>query len=553
MPGLKLSDSAGRWLAEGWRPYLWIAVLGLVVYFRALFFGFVYFDDDRLILQNFEQLSSLKNILAAFRTDMDWQSPGIYYRPLVTWSFMADALWSGKDPLGYHLTNLALHLLASGLFLRLLLVLGFPRGISFFFGSLFVCHPALAHAVAFIPGRYDTLLAVLSLGTAITFLRHPMSGSGFWLHVLLFAAALFTKETALVLPAVLLAGHLLTKGRRDWGRVGRAAILWAVGLGAFLLLRWPVVRDASFQLNTPAENLAGLYGYLGKALFPLNLSVMPVPEDVNPAWGMAALALLTGAALLGGIRRRGHFLLGAAWFLLFLAPTVVRALGFAYLLEQRLYLPLMGLFIMLMELGALHRIARQRWARALAVAAVLLFAGLTFRHSSAFADDLSFWGNAARTSPHSHLAHSILGQRLAAAQRWEEAEPELVTAVRLRPEDPRLWHDLGLVQYQMGNYSPAAESFAQAIARDSLSADFGLFLQLARAQVKLERWGQAESTLLRALARDPDGAESNNLLSYVYYRLGDRQRSLLHYRRSVAAGLPYDPRVEERISNPQGK
>jgi tetratricopeptide (TPR) repeat protein len=288
-------------------------------------------------------------------------------------------------------------------------------------------------------------------------------------------------------------------------------------------------------------------------LIPLNLSVMPVPEDINPAWGMAALALLAGAALLGGIRRRGHFLLGAAWFLLFLTPTVVRALGFAYLLEQRLYLPLMGLFMMLMELGALHRIARQRWAWALAVVILLLFAGLSFRHSSAFADDLSFWHNASRTSPHSYLARSILGQRLAAAQRWEEAEPELVIAVRLRPEDPRLWHDLGLVQYQLGKYSPAAESFSQAIARDSLSADAGLFLRLARTQVNLERWGQAESTLLRTLARNPGGAEPNNLLSYVYYRMGDRQRSLLYYRRSVASGLPYDPRVEERISNHQGR
>jgi tetratricopeptide (TPR) repeat protein len=547
MPFPKLSDAAAGWLTEGRRPYLWIAALGLAVYFRTLFFGYAYFDDDRLILQNFGQLSSLKNILAAFRSDMDWQSPGVYYRPLVTLTFMADALWTGKGPLGYHLTNLALHLLASGLFFRLLQVLGFSRGASLFSGLLFVCHPGLAHAVAFIPGRYDTLLAVLSLGAAIAFLRRPAQPGALAVHGLLLAAALFTKETALMLPAVLLAGHLLLGDRPAPGRLGRAAAAWAAGLAGYFILRWPVTRWLSLQLNTPYENLAGLYSYLGKAVFPFNLSVMPVPADINPAWGMAALALLASAALLGGIRRRGHFLFGAAWFLLFLAPTAVRSLGFAYLLEQRLYLPLMGLLMMLMELGAFGKIFRRTWAWAPAAAVILLFSGLAVRHSSAFAGDLAFWGSAAATSPHSYLAHSILGQRLAAAGRWPEAERATAQAVSLNPADPRLWHDLGLVRYRLGKYAPAAAAFAQAVDRDSTGAAPGSFFQLARAQVKLGRWGQAESTLLRSLAREPGDGQASNLLSYVYFRTGDRQRSLFYYRQSVAAGLPYKPELEQNI------
>jgi hypothetical protein len=52
-----------------------------------------------------------------------------------------------------------------------------------------------------------------------------------------------------------------------------------------------VAKDVSPQFNTPYENIIGLFSYLGKIVFPVNLSVMPIPADSQPAWGLATYSL----------------------------------------------------------------------------------------------------------------------------------------------------------------------------------------------------------------------------------------------------------------------
>jgi tetratricopeptide (TPR) repeat protein len=549
-PGrLKSPDFWSRLLTEGWRPCFWIILLGAAVYFRTVFFGFAYFDDDHLILENFHHLANLKNIFLAFKTDMAWQSPGTYYRPLVTLTFISDALWSGRNPWGYHLSNIIFHLTTSCLLFYLFRTLKHPRGLSLAFCLIFAVHPVLNHAVAFIPGRYDSVLAVFSLAAFITFIRYLERPSWPLLlgHLLSFTAALFTKETAVILPAAGLLYFLLFH-RREFRKLLAPALIWLTGLSLFLFLRWQAVGPIIVKYNTFTENLTGLASYLGKILLPFDLSVMPIPENTSLWPGMVALTGLLGLLILGGLNRKRYFMFGLGWFLLFLAPTAARTLGFAYLLEQRLYLPMTGFFIMLMESRAVLKVAERKFAPFLLVVFLSLFSAISIGHMTVYRDDISFWGNAVKYSPDSYFAHNVLGQRYAARDRWPEAEAELARAADQDPGNAAILHDLGLVFYQQKKYPQAQASFQRAVGADSLGADADLYLRLAKSLIKQGLILPARKPLKQAFALDPVDVEANELLSFLFLNLGDRDSSLYYYHRAVRLGLPYNPEVVRLIT-----
>ncbi len=533
--------NAGR-LAEGWRPYLGITLLGLAVYFRAAFFGFAYFDDDHLILQNFGNISSWQNMVTAFKTDMNWESPGVYYRPLVTLTFMADALWTGKNPAGYHLTNIFFHLLASGLFFKILLLLGYPRKLSLFFVLLFVSHPVLTHAVAFIPGRYETVLAIMVLCSVIAFLKYLEKPGWLWLHGLFFAGALFTKETAVIVP-VICGLILILPSKRKWQykNLWPLAMVWFAVLAVFMVMRWQVAKGVTPQFNTPYENVIGLFSYLGKIVFPVNLSVMPIPADSHPVWGLATLVLLLLLALLGGISRKRYFLFGAVWFLIFLLPTALRTLNFAYLLEQRLYLPLMGFMMMFMELRLVQKSAAKKWSWIPGAAALLLFSFITLGHSAVYRNDISFWENAVKHSPNSYFAHTVLGQRYYAQGRPDLAEREFQKSLALRPGDPLIENDLGLVLMEQGKWAGAEKVFVSAVG--NLPDDPNLRKNLGLVYTKLGDWPGAETQYRAALSLNSNDPESWDRLALVCYLQKKYIEAAEFYSQAVSSGGKPDPRI----------
>ena len=62
--------------------------LPVLLYLQTLSFGFAYFDDDGLILNNLGFLSNAGNIGKAFLTDAFLRGFSSFYRPLQTVSYM---------------------------------------------------------------------------------------------------------------------------------------------------------------------------------------------------------------------------------------------------------------------------------------------------------------------------------------------------------------------------------------------------------------------------------------------------------------------------------
>ncbi len=194
------------WNIKNSQAYPIILTIGLLLYFKSLFFDFTYLDDNTLILNNLPFLQKAGNFFTAFTQQVFQVAHGnsVYYRPLLTVSLMPDAMLGGASPFFYHLTNIVIHLIAACLVYKLITKLKYPNGAAFLLSLIFVTHPALTHAVSWIPGRNDSLLTVFILASFIFFLNYLENRKNsqiFW-SVLFFLLALLTKETALALPVV---------------------------------------------------------------------------------------------------------------------------------------------------------------------------------------------------------------------------------------------------------------------------------------------------------------------------------------------------------------
>ena len=137
-----------------------------------------------------------------------------FYRPLISIFMTADYLVWHNNGIGFHLTNLCCHLantLLLWLVLRALVNNDHqPTTLNHSIwclasAALFGLYPLHPEAVSWITGRVDTFVTLFSLATILSYIYWRQSHKYQWLFLSIIAmiCGLFSKEMAIVLPAVL--------------------------------------------------------------------------------------------------------------------------------------------------------------------------------------------------------------------------------------------------------------------------------------------------------------------------------------------------------------
>ena len=123
----------------------------VVVYLPAGQNDFIW-DDDSYIThdKNNRTWSDLRDIWVD-----PWSTPQYY--PLVHTAFWIEYQLWGKDPVGYHLVNIVLHGLNSGLVWVMLRRLGFGSTGAWVVAALFAVHPIHVESVAWATERKNVL------------------------------------------------------------------------------------------------------------------------------------------------------------------------------------------------------------------------------------------------------------------------------------------------------------------------------------------------------------------------------------------------------------
>ena len=548
-------------MLQGRRPYFVIAALAFLVYFPILFFGFTYLDDNNLIIDHAGFLGNFLNIFESFRHDVFLSAVSqAYYRPIMTISLILDAQIGGISPLIYHLTDLLIHILSASLVFVLLRKLNYRKDLSFLSALLFAVHPVLTQAVAWVPGRNDTLLTVFVLLSFISLINFLDSKNNKYLkwYFLWFILAVFTKETAIMMIPIqwFYVQYIRTEKYYlvFWKKI---TIGWAGVVGMFFLMRHfafpsPISFGLGNIIKSVFNNSPAFVQFVGKIMFPFNLSTYPIIEDTTFVYGIVAILLVLIALFATKNKRYAYIIFGASWFLFFLAPTFVRPNAdiVADFIEHRLYLPIIGFFILLLETSWVQKFSiSKKISILISLFILLIFCTITVIHGQNFKNRLSFWNDATVHSPHAPLAHRNLGAMLFLNGRMDEAKPEFEKSLELNPEEQMAHNNLGLIYMNKGEFEKAEKEYDEELKinpyYDNAYANRGILYY------KMGRFDEAVDSWKKTLEINSGYSEAlYNLFGY-YYQRQDKENATFWARKAQENGMPLLPEMKQLI-NPLG-
>ncbi|HEY1694140.1 MAG TPA: hypothetical protein VGG39_18355 [Polyangiaceae bacterium] len=473
-----------------------MAAVALAVHARTIAFGLTGLDDRDLVVGDHAFLADPRSLLQVFgRSYLHVvDASHAYWRPVVTASYVLDAQWSGERAAGFHATNVVLNAVASVLVLAMLRRFGVGRTLAFAGALVFAVHPALAEAVAWIPGRNDLLLAVLSLGAWLCLRRGKVTA-----HLVLFGLALMTKETALALPMIWVAERGLRGTlRRPW-----LLAAWTALVVARVLAHPAAPHGTADEL---LANVAVFPAALAAIALPVKPVVLGVVGDLPVVPGLA-VAVVVGlvAWKARGVRRRA-VAAGAVAFAFLLAPSAV--VPGTLVLACRFVLPAFGVLVVAAELARAASIERRAVA-AFGGVVVTALALLTVSFEGAFHDERAFAREAVDDAPRSPLAHVCLGQVYQRAGEDDRALAEYRAALAEGPAEVA-HNDMAVIAMKRALWPDAERELRAELAVNPGWAT--PYANLAIVLRRQERPAEACEAARRAIAlgRDDDagGAEA---------------------------------------------
>ena len=476
---------------------LLIAGVTTIAYFNSFAGAFV-FDDRGAILDN--------PTIRALWPPTEVLSPPIHGlpvtgRPLTNLSFALNYAVHGTDPFGYHLVNLAIHLVCAlalfGVVRRSLLQ---PRlrvrfgkhalSLAAIAALLWSVHPLLTAGVTYLSQRAESLASACILLSLYAFIRGraedapPSStrANRAWLGAALGACwfGVGAKEIAAATP-LLIALYDRIFLRATWREVFRGHRFFYVALFAsWLPLAWLIHstgnRGATWAADsgfTPWDyaliQAEAVVHYLRLVFWPAPLVFdygrnLPTPS-LSTVWPHATLLIALLIALLIGtvfaIRRNSAAALLGVGFFALLAPTSSFLPIADPMFEHRMYLPSAAVIVSVVLFGYRWLGARGLW---LVPPILVALCVATIGRNADYRSALVLWEDTVAKRPSNARARGNLGEILMAQQRPAEALPHFEAAYRLTPNLSIAAHNLANALDLLGRRAEAIRYYREALA-----------------------------------------------------------------------------------------
>jgi tetratricopeptide (TPR) repeat protein len=551
--------------------------------------------DDTSAVVNNASIRSLRRIGAVLAPSSTLSTGR---RPLLNLSFAINYALGGEHVGGYHVFNLAMHVLSAlvlfGLVRRTLARPGIaarfaarPTVIAAAIAALWALHPLQTEAVTYISQRAESMMGLLYLATLYGLVRSDSSPHGtrwLWFSAACCYLGMATKEVMVTAPVVallfdraFLAGTFRAAFSRRRGYYIALFLSWAwlaclfvrfgfhrsgVGFGSSLGTWYYVCTEAMVIVR-----YAGLVVWPAPLVFDYGPEIVVQGLVASLPFALPVIAAVVAAGLLWR-KRPGLAFLASAFFIL-LAPTstFVPVQG-QPMAESRMYLPLAAA-LALSVLGLFRGLGSRAPAAILPIGLILI--ALTFARNLTYASDVRILGDslakcpvnsrgqnnlavallkdpariadavahfeeAIRIAPQYAEAHCNLGTALVKIPgRQGEAIAHFKEALRLVPDYASAHINLGFALTEEGRNSEAIE---QLEAAERLDPDVVvLHVNLGNALAKLPGMEEkAKAQYEEALRIDPDNASAYYNLGNLYARTPDRmEEAVAAYERALAS------------------
>lgn len=463
-----------------------ILVLSVLLAFsNTLKNGFVY-DDLDFIVHN-SLIRTFKNLSILLTRDYFYYTPEYSYRPLVTLSHFVDYYFFRLNPGGYHLINLLLHLtnaLLVFILIKKLLVI-FNVGtikvinVSALFGALFFAlHPVVTEPVNLPSYREDLLCTLFAVISLLFYLGWRVSSEKTsFLYLLLagmtFFLSLLAKEASITLPLIILLFELSLPPMPLKRRL-RLFSPFILIIVFYLIIRFVI-------LVPPQKYVVGYFGgspaiavlnfprffvhYLFLIFYPVTLAAdynfQPLKKIIHPfiLGSIFCVIVYLLLALTAWHKRKFLISTGLLWFLVFLLPVSNLVPLSNPVAERYLYLPLIGLGIVLASilyrifLAIIEKKGNVLFYKSIVGLVLVLFVlyiTLDIQRNTMWRDDFTLWQETLRSQPRSHAALRGLGLIYLQRKDYTKAEEMLNAAVDLRPWDFKVRNNRAVLYAKKG-------------------------------------------------------------------------------------------------------
>lgn len=537
------------WVGAPISTYIAFGVIAVVItlaHAKGLTGSFV-LDDDLTILGN----ASIRH-LDDWRALLNPTSVFCRGRPLLNLSFALNFAAGGTAVTGYHVTNLAIHVLNAwvlwALVRRTMATTKFPErtGVSAEMLALGVavawgCHPLGTAAVTYVSQRAESLMGLFYLLTLYCFARGTVQGRTAWWQfgaVIFCAAGMAVKEVMVTAPLMCLCyDRAFVSGTFD--KALRSHWRVYVGMGASWLLLAALMFGNDFLGRVvgsatpdmpgeayPITQLRAVAHYARLVVWPnplvfdygMDLAVFRQFPLVWSAGLVCGLLIAAGWAWL----RRPPVGMAGVWFFLLLAPTstFVRIAG-QPIAENRAYLPAIAI-VTLMVVGAAAMLGRRG---VIAIAAIALALGVqTSRRSGDYRSRLALWQDTVAKLPGNHRAQSWLGHALLDLPgRYAEAIQHLQRARELGPWDMDTHQNLGTGYLRDPKYFPEAIGCFETVVKRRPDDPMVLTLMGIALAMNGVRLDEARGYLEKAVRLRPDRGDFQKALGAVLLKLPGRE------------------------------
>jgi tetratricopeptide (TPR) repeat protein len=597
---------SGKSSGVGWTTLLQALVISaavLWIYWPVLDGGWLW-DDDLAITDN-SMTQSPTGLWSI------WFEPGhqIDYYPIkssVQW--LQWHLW-GMETLGYHLTNIVLHVLGSLLVWRLLSK--FHLRLAWLGGLIFAIHPVQVESVAWISELKNTLSLPAFLLAMCAWIDYEERGKAkdYGLALGLFVVAMLCKLSVVLFPLVILLYAWWRRGRMSWNDLKISAPFFGAALLLGMITLFSGIYDVRFNHADPgAMPVGGLLArlvaaglslsfYFSKSFLPAGLLPIYPKWPIDPSSPVQFLPWL----VLGGVicflwtKRQSwgrHALLGLGFFLINLGPCPgfipAPDMAFTWVMDHFLYLPIIGLIgLVVAALGRMEMrapIAFRPFGTGFVVVVLALLAcqsrsyaklfinsetlwtyelqynqeaypaynnlGTVLIEKDRFSDAMNQFEQALLINPDYALAHNNLGTALADTGRLPEAMDQFEEALRIDPNYAGARNNLGLALLNTGRMSQAMEQFERTLR---IKPDYAeAYCNLGNALLQAGRLPEAKEQYLQALKINPDNAEAHTNLGNVLFQTGRLAEAMEQYRQ-VLRTKPDDAEAHNNLGYALGQ
>ena len=525
-----------------------ISCLGILVYSNTFLCSF-HLDDFASILNNFAiiNIHHLHNIWIFLpRRFVLYLSLALNYH------------FNGVHVMGYHLLNLAVHLLA-GIFVWWLTLLtlstpvmkedkivGRSNIIALFAALVFISHPLQTEAVTYIVQRAASMAALFYLASLCFYIKSRLlqtdgSRGGSWqLYYIgswmMAIVAMFTKENAITLPLMILLYEVIFLSSNR-----KLVVPWRY-LAPFLLTLFIIPLTMLFTENNPGRlqclrNEPGIspihylltefrvmVTYIRLSFIPLNQNLdydYPIFKNFFEWPVLFSFIFLMTVLFWAKCYFCKYRLVSFSifWFFLTLLPESSLLPIKDVIFEHRLYLPLVGFSLFLVS--SLYYLWGKNSIKlmvSILMVIIAFFSILTFQRNKVWKDEITLWDDAVQKSSHKARAYEGRGFAYWEQGNLKQAKGNFDKAIELDPGLAEAYGNRGAVYLKEGNFKQAMVDLNKAIEiAPQLTEAYGNRGVIYDMQGKFT---QALSDFNKAIALDPNNVKAHHNLDFFLSRHG---------------------------------